>query len=97
MNEPAIDIDISSVAQKWTAKERELWLDQFTNFCESIMGSTLEEHSGLKEYPVAQLKNDIELAADLADHAIQEVQYRFSQRYAAQTKRRDVPVRKVRR
>jgi hypothetical protein len=89
-------IDISSVTVKWTAKERELWLDLFTNFCESVMAATLEEHSGLSKYPEEQLKQDITLSADLADHAIQEVQYRFSQRYAAQTKGRDA-VRRVRR
>ena len=95
MSDPVVDI--SSVAVKWTSKERELWLDLFTNFCESVMGTTLEEHSGSGNYPEEQLKGDITLSADLADHAIQEVQYRMSAKYANQVKRREVPARRVRR
>jgi len=81
-------IDFSGVRVKWTAKERELWLDLFTNFCDSIMGATLEEHSGTGDYPEKQLKSDITLSADLADHAIQEAQYRMSAKFIDHGKQR---------
>lgn len=80
-------VDIASVAPRWNAKEREIWLDQFSNFCGAIMGSTLEDTAGLSTYPEGQLKGDITLAADLADHALQEVQYRFN-RNAHEAKQR---------
>lgn len=89
-------IDIASVAPKWSGKERDLWLDLFSNFCDSVMGSTLEETSGLNKYPEEQLKGDITLAAELADHAIQEVQYRFY-KHAHQVKQRAAAKARARR
>jgi len=86
-------VDSISVGPRRSAQERELWLDMFANFCESIMGSTLEEHRGLKEYPVDQLKSDIVLAAELADHALSEAAYRMMKN-KPEVKRRELRVRR---
>lgn len=86
MSDPA-PFDIASVAPKWGAKERELWIDMFSNFCTATTGATIEESAGLANYPEDQLKGDIKLSAELADWAIQEVQYRFH-KHAQQVKKR---------
>lgn len=95
MSEPVLNI--SDLSVKWTPKERDLWMDLFVNYCEIIMGATLEENTGLRKYPEDQLKSDISLSADLADHAIREVQFRMNAKYTAHEKRRDTSVRMPRR
>lgn len=80
-------VGIDSVAPKWNTVERDMWMDLFTNYCDSLMGATLEESSGLKRYPEQQLKTDITLAAELADHALKEVGFRLDM-HVHQAKRR---------
>lgn len=66
-----------AVGPKWSARDRDSWLDLFTNFAACMVGATIDEGRGLKAYPEEQLKTDLTLAAELADFAMQEVQYRF--------------------
>ncbi len=62
---------------RWSAKDRDTWLELFVNFSVSAVSSTLEQTVGLKNYPEEQLKTDVTLSAELADFAMQEVAYRF--------------------
>lgn len=85
--------ELVAAGPRWTAQQRELWADLFVNFCESITGKTIEEHSGGRSYPEEQLRSDISLAADLADYAVAQHAYR-SVKHQPEVKQR---ARKVRR
>lgn len=65
-----------SGAIKWTPRERECWLELFTLYTEAITTQCLDENRGLNRFDVSALKDGIRLAAELADAAMEEVQYR---------------------
>jgi hypothetical protein len=82
-------------AIKWNANQRELWIELFSQFVEQLVGSTIEEHRDLTKYPEEEMQTDIRVAAELADRAMQEVDYRFFKHPPAP--RRREPRRRARR
>ena len=65
------------IAPRWTQRDRMTWQDLFTTYSELLITGTIEETTGLKAYPEEQLREDIKLAAEMADWGVQEMQYRF--------------------
>lgn len=76
MSDPIVDV-LQGGPPKWAAKERVLWVDFFQGYSDALIASALEENSDLSNYDMEALKEAVRVAGELADAALQEVQYRF--------------------
>jgi len=69
---------------EWTELEEDLWIELYTQFCTQLMGARLDpeapERIGRQEYSERfdACKEDLQMAAELADAAVEEMQVRFS-------------------
>ncbi len=86
---------------QWTPEEQDFWIDMFDAFCQQLMGASLEreEHSsiGRKDLLTAILTGDIKTASELADVAVEEMQYRFHiQQVPDRRSKRKSPANKTR-
>lgn len=68
---------------QWTPEEQDFWIDMFDSFSQQFIGARLEKWSeaGGMTNCDAQLhlmQDDLRWASELADVAVQEMQYRFA-------------------
>ena len=68
---------------EWTELEEDLWIELYTQFCTQLTGARLDPESSERigqDYSERfdTFKEDLQMAAELADAAVEEMQVRFS-------------------
>lgn len=61
----------------WSTQERAVWLELYTQFLQIFVSDTVDDTSDLAAHDMGAFREDCKTAAELADIAMQELQFRF--------------------
>lgn len=66
--------------QRWTRQEQDFWIDMLDSFASQLLAAHLDPEKIRQQFTAEQVEifaEDIRIASELADVAVQEMQYRF--------------------